>query len=83
MDKQQRHYCGLTRLTRNKLIANQCLVAKAWQPLQIFQISKEKKRFKTTSKFCPVQSTTDNITETTDVHKSCTICMYLLCTPTK
>ena len=29
-----RHYCGLTRLTRNKLMANQCPVAKASQPLQ-------------------------------------------------
>ena len=32
MVKQQRHYCDLTG---NKLVANQCPVAKVWQPFSL------------------------------------------------
>ena len=46
----------------------------------ILQIRKEKKRFETTFKFSPIQSTTGNITETTVAHKSCTISIHLWCT---
>ena len=42
----------------------------------ILQIRKEKKRFETTFKFSPIQSTTGNITETTVAHKSCTISIH-------